>query len=74
MKTMSEVRTPPVSSSTDRRARERNVRVLHLAGHSTARCGFAWLNETSSAEYQEVDIEEFAKLFETEAFGRNGML
>jgi hypothetical protein len=22
-------------------ARERNVRVLHLAGHSTARCGFA---------------------------------
>ena len=55
-------------------ARERNVRVLHLAGHSTARCGFAWLNETSSAEYQEVDIEEFAKLFETEAFGRNGTI
>jgi hypothetical protein len=55
-------------------ARERNVRVLHLAGHSTARCGFAWLDETSSAEYQEVGIEEFAKLFETETSNSGGTI
>jgi len=54
------------------RARERNVRVLHLAGHSTAGCGFSWIMENSSADYQEVSIEEFAKLFEIEAAGRGG--
>jgi hypothetical protein len=53
-------------------ARERNVRVLHLAGHSTAPCGFVWVTKHPSTDYHEVSMEEFAKIFETEAAGRAG--
>jgi serine/threonine protein kinase/acid stress-induced BolA-like protein IbaG/YrbA len=53
-------------------ARERNVRVLHLAGHGTARCGFVWVTKHPATDYHEVSMEEFAKLFETEAAGGGG--
>ena len=44
-------------------ARDRNVRILHFAGHSKTRCGFFWLkSQTFATEYEEIPIERVAKL------------
>ena len=60
-------------ASSMRSARERNVRLLHLAGHGGSRCGFFWLkNQAVSTEYEEVSLEVFVKILQTEAAGANG--
>jgi GTPase SAR1 family protein len=54
-------------------ARERNVRVLHLAGHGGRRCGFFWLkNQAASTEYEEISLDRFARIVKTELAGDNG--
>ena len=52
-------------------SRDQNVRVVHLAGHSTSRCGFAWRKE-GSTEYQEVSILDFAGRFRPEVPHKGG--
>jgi len=51
-----------------RSARQRNVRILHFAGHGKSKCGFFWLNH-EALEYEEVPIDTVAGLIKTEAAG-----
>jgi len=54
-------------------ARGRNVRLLHLAGHSNTKCGFFWLKASSgSTEYEEIPIDKLIRILKTEAAGVNG--
>jgi GTPase SAR1 family protein len=50
-------------------ARQNNTRIVHLSGHSNFHCGFFWLKDEKSTEYEENSIEAFAKIFETEVAG-----
>jgi hypothetical protein len=56
-----------------RSAKERNVRLLHLAGHGESRCGFFWLKDQAvSTEYEEVSLDTFIGILKTELAGANG--
>jgi hypothetical protein len=60
-------------SKSMRSARERNVRLLHLAGHGELRCGFLWLkNQAASTEYEEISLDTFVQILKTELAGANG--
>jgi hypothetical protein len=49
-----------------RSAKERNVRLLHLAGHGESRCGFFWLKDQAvSTEYEEVLLDTFLGILKT---------
>jgi hypothetical protein len=61
--------------SSMRSAKERNVRLLHLAGHGESRCGFFWLKDQAvSTEYEEVSLDTFIGILETELAGANGTI
>jgi hypothetical protein len=48
--------------------RQNNIRVVHLAGHNTSRCGFFWVGEGSSAKYDPTKPETLAILFKPVVF------
>jgi len=50
-----------------RYARQRNVRIVHLAGHGRIPWGFLWLEDSSANGYAQVPIDQFAKVFTAEA-------
>ena len=50
-------------------AREKNVRILLLSGHGKSHCGFFWLKDKVSAEYEEIEPDRFVKLFPPVAAG-----
>jgi hypothetical protein len=50
-------------------ALENNVRALLLSGHGQSHCGFFWLNDKVSAEYEEIEPDRFVKLFPPVAAG-----
>ena len=58
-----------VFSECMRSARERNVRILHFAGHGQSRYGFFWLKHGTATEYEEVQPDRFAGLIQTELAG-----
>ena len=54
-------------------ARERNVRILHLAGHGQSQCGFFWLkNSFTATEYEAIPTDRFTGLIKTEVAGPGG--
>jgi GTPase SAR1 family protein len=56
-------------------ARDRNVRLLHLAGHGNRRCGFFWLKSSAvSTEYEEVPIDRMSGILKTEAAANGGTI
>jgi CHAT domain-containing protein len=56
-----------------RSAKERNVRLLHFAGHGESRCGFFWLKDPAvSTEDEEVSLDTFIGILKTELAGTNG--
>jgi serine/threonine protein kinase len=48
--------------------RQNNIRVVHLAGHNSSRCGFFWVGEGSSAKYDPTNPENLAILFKPVVF------
>ena len=58
--------------SSMRSAKQRNVRLLHLSGHGESRCGFFWLKDQAvSTAYEEVSLDTFIGILETELPGAN---
>jgi len=56
-----------------RSAKERTVRVLHLSGHGEFQCGFFWLkNQVVSTEYEQVSLDTFIRILQTEMDGASG--
>ena len=53
-----------------RSARQRNVRILHFAGHGMSRYGFFWPKHGAATEYEDVQLERFAGLIQTELAGQ----
>jgi hypothetical protein len=49
------------------------VRVLHLSGHGEFQCGFFWLkNQVVSTEYEQVSLDTFIRILQTEMDGASG--
>ncbi len=61
-------------------ARDRNVRILHLAGHDDRKCGFLWLKKSkkkssaASTEYEEIPMDKLSSILETEAAANGGTI
>jgi hypothetical protein len=56
-----------------RSAKERTVRVPHLSGHGEFQCGFFWLkNQAVSTEYEQVSLDTFIRILQTEMDGASG--
>jgi hypothetical protein len=55
-------------------ALERNVRALLFSGHGQSHCGFLWLKDKVSAEYEEIEPDRFVKLFPPVAAGAGGTI
>ena len=54
-------------------ARGRNVRLLHLAGHGSRRCGFYWLKSSAvSTDYEEIPIDRLCEILRPESAGAKG--
>jgi len=52
-------------------SRQRNIRILHFAGHGQDRCGFMWLKDREAREYDKnTRMDDFVACFKTEAHGR----
>jgi hypothetical protein len=55
-------------------ALEKNVRALLFSGHGQSHCGFFWLKDKVSAEYEEIEPDRFVKLFPPVAAGAGGTI
>jgi len=54
-------------------ATQRNVKVLHLAGHGRQDCGFVWNTNDAATAIMEADIQNLAGLI-SKATGQNGSI